>query len=424
MKNFLNKIINLAKLKDKKYVAFTEIQKTTQINKIFNAINDFSDQSEIRYVGGCIRKILSNEIVDDIDLSTNLQPTDVCKALDKKNIKFYETGVDHGTVTAVIEKTTFEITTLRKDVNTDGRHAKVVFTNDWLEDASRRDFTINSIYADINGNFFDPFNGKTDLKNGNVKFIGDPNKRLKEDYLRILRYIRFFLNYGKTGHDEQTKKALRQNISGVSLISNERLLSELKKLLISQNFVKIENDNFIKEILILIFPQLINLDNIKNLNEFSKNNFHKKNFVFLISFLIIDSSDNSDYFLYKYNLSNDEKRKINFLKDIFSKKIEKNFFSEKNLWKIFYKNNKDYLIDLIDFQIFKTKKVDKKLLELKNFFLDKPKPIFPIKARDLIDNYNYKEGIELGAKLKELEKFWLNNDFKISKEEIKEIVKS
>ncbi len=424
MKNFLNKIINLAKLKDKKYVAFTEIQKTTQINKIFNAINDFSDQSEIRYVGGCIRKILSNEIVDDIDLSTNLQPTDVCKALDKKNIKFYETGVDHGTVTAVIEKTTFEITTLRKDINTDGRHAKVVFTNDWLEDASRRDFTINSIYADINGNFFDPFNGKTDLKNGNVKFIGDPNKRLKEDYLRILRYIRFYLNYGKTGHDEQTKKALRQNISGVSLISNERLLSELKKLLISQNFVKIENDNFIKEILILIFPQLINLDNIKNLNEFSKNNFHKKNFVFLISFLIIDSSDNSDYFLYKYNLSNDEKRKINFLKDIFSKKIEKNFFSEKNLWKIFYKNNKDYLIDLIDFQIFKTKKVDKKLLELKNFFLDKPKPIFPIKARDLIDNYNYKEGIELGAKLKELEKFWLNNDFKISKEEIKEIVKS
>ena len=89
-------------------------------------------------MGGCIRKILSNENVDDIDLSTNLQPKDVCKALDKKNIKFYETGIDHGTVTAVIEKTTFEITTLRKDVNTDGRHAKVVFTNDWLEDASRR----------------------------------------------------------------------------------------------------------------------------------------------------------------------------------------------------------------------------------------------------------------------------------------------
>ena len=424
MKNFLNKILNLANKDDKKYLAFREIQKTTQINKIFSAINDFSDQSEIRYVGGCIRKILSNEIIDDIDLSTNLQPKDVCKALNKRNIKFYETGVDHGTVTAVIEKTTFEITTLRKDVNTDGRHAKVVFTNDWLEDASRRDFTINSIYADINGNFFDPFNGKTDLKNGNVKFIGDPNKRLKEDYLRILRYVRFYLNYGKIGHDEQTKKALRQNISGISLISNERLLSELKKLLISKNFIKVKNDNFIKEILILIFPQLINLDKIKNLNEFSKNNFHKKNFVFLISFLIIDSSDNSDYFLYKYNLSNDEKRKISFLKDIFSKKIEKNFFSEKNLWKILYRNNKDYLIDLIDFQIFKSKKADNKLLKLKTFFLDKSKPIFPIKARDLIDNYNYKEGIELGTKLKELENFWLNNDFKISIEEIKKMSKN
>ncbi len=424
MINFLNKILNFSKKNYKDNFAFKEIEKKTKVNKIFNAINEFSDQSEIRYVGGCIRKILQNEIVDDIDLSTNLTPKDVCKALNKKNIKFYETGIEHGTITALIDKTSFEITSLRKDVSTDGRHAKVAFTNDWLEDASRRDFTINSIYADMNGNFFDPFNGKMDLENGNVKFIGNPDKRLKEDYLRILRYIRFYLNYSKTEHDQATKKSIRQNISGVSLISRERLLQELKKLILSKNFIKIEKDEFLKEILLLIFPQLKNLNKINNLNEFSKKIFCNKDFVFLISFMIIDGTDNTDYFLYKYNLSNEEKEKINFLKNMSSKDEEKNFYSEKNLWKIFYKYNKNYLIDLIDFKIFKSSKVDKRLLNLKNFFLDKSKPLFPIKAKDLMNKYNYKEGVELGKKLKELENFWLNNNFNLSKEDIDKLVKN
>ena len=107
-----------------------------------------------------------------------------------------------------------------------------------------------------------------------------------------------------------------------------------------------------------------------------------------------------------------------------SKDEEKNFYSEKNLWKIFYKYNKNYLIDLIDFKIFKSSKVDKKLLNLKNFFLDKSKPLFPIKAKDLMNKYNYKEGVELGKKLKELENFWLNNNFNLSKEDIDKLVKN
>ena len=106
-------------------------------------------------------------------------------------------GIEHGTITAVINKKSFEITTLRKDVKTDGRHAQVEYTDNWLEDASRRDFTINSIYSDLDGNLFDPFNGRKDLQDGLIKFIGDPAKRIKEDYLRILRYIRFFLDTAK-----------------------------------------------------------------------------------------------------------------------------------------------------------------------------------------------------------------------------------
>ena len=178
-------------------IKFNNLKNKTSIEQIFKAIESYSDKSEIMYVGGCVRKILNNEKVDDIDLATNLSPKEVIEVLKKNNIKFFETGIKHGTITAIIDEYKFEITSLRKDIKTDGRHADVIFTNDWKLDASRRDFTINSIYSDIQGNLFDPNDGKRDLEEGKIIFIGDPEKRVKEDYLRILRYIRFFLNYSK-----------------------------------------------------------------------------------------------------------------------------------------------------------------------------------------------------------------------------------
>ena len=169
-----------------------KISKEEEVAKIFNAINTFSSISELRFVGGCIRKVINKEEIDDIDLATNLTPTQVCEALNKNNIKYYETGIEHGTITAVINDKSFEITTLRKDISTDGRHAEVEFSDDWKEDASRRDFSINAIYSDQEGNLFDPFNGRKDILEGNINFIGSAEKRIKEDYLRIVRYIRFF----------------------------------------------------------------------------------------------------------------------------------------------------------------------------------------------------------------------------------------
>ena len=147
----------------------------------------------MRFVGGCLRKlIIKDEKVDDIDLSTNLKPSNVVELLKKNKINFYETGIDHGTITAVINSKIFEITTLRKDIKTDGRHAQVEYTDNWLEDASRRDFTINAIYSDLDGNLFDPFNGRKDLNDGLIKFIGDPAKRIKEDYLKDFKIYKIF----------------------------------------------------------------------------------------------------------------------------------------------------------------------------------------------------------------------------------------
>ena len=403
-------------------LSFRNIKKETEVEKIFNAISSFSKSSEIRYVGGCVRKIINKEEVDDIDLAVNLKPNDVCKALKKKNIKYYESGIEHGTITALINGSKFEITSLRKDVDTDGRHAKVKFSDNWKEDASRRDFTINSIYADIEGNLFDPFDGNKDLKNGKIDFIGDAEKRIKEDYLRILRYIRFFLNYSKLKHNPIIIKIIKRNLSGFSNISSERLLDEFKKLLRSEGFLKLANDKDCLEITNLIFPQLKNISIFGKLNNFAKKNFVNVDSIFLLSLMIIDGTDNVDYFIYKFSLSKKDQKRLLFLNNFYSQKINSKTFLDKNLNKIFYFKGRQALMDIIYFKIFKTNKIDNKLLKMIEKFKDKESPVMPIKANALMEKYNISEGKELGNKLKLIEEVWANNNFQISEKEVQKIV--
>ena len=424
MYNFLKKIFKSTKKLTFKERSFLSIYNNTEVSKIFDAISNFNETSEIRYVGGCVRKILNHEEVDDIDLSVNLNPDEVKECLKLNNIKFFETGIKHGTITANLGLKNFEITSLREDVETDGRHAKVKYTKEWQQDSLRRDFTINSIYADKQGNLFDPNGGTKHLEEGRVKFIGDPNKRIQEDYLRILRYIRFFLSYSKQSHDLSLQKTIKQNIAGIVNLSKERLISELKKIILSKNFFKISEDPFSMEILETIFPQLVNLNNLGKLNEYSKSLLKRKSFVFLISYLIIDETDNTNYFLFKYNFSNENKKRIKFLFDNYNLFSEKDYFNKKNLQRIYYFNDKSYVIDLLDLKILNSKVAPKKIIELKKYFEKFEKPIFPLKAKDLLDQYNAKEGKEFGQKIKLLENIWLNNSFKLSKKEIDEVFKN
>ena len=424
MKNIFKKFFEKKKIVNQKYLEFEKLKNQSEVKNVFDAISNFSSDSEIRYVGGCIRKILNNEKVDDIDLSTNIRPEETILALKKNQINFFETGIKHGTITAVINQIKFEITSLRKDINTDGRHAEVEFSKNWKEDAFRRDFTFNSIYADLDGNIFDPFNGIDDLKNGNVKFIGDANLRIKEDYLRILRYIRFFLNYSNNDHDQNIKKIIKQNIVGIKKLSNERLLDELKKITLSNGFLKLSKDNFSLEILLLVFPELINIKIFENLNNYAQNNISRQDFIFLLSLMIVDNTNNVDYFFYKFNVSNEAKKRINFIKNFISQNYDKKYFSENNLWKIFYLHGKQHLLDIINFKLYTSKNLDKKLVKLKDLFISKSKPEFPIKAQSLIEEFNLKEGIELGRKLKEIENLWIENNFNISKKQIEKIARN
>jgi poly(A) polymerase len=190
---------------------------------------------EARVVGGAVRDALAGRAVVDIDLATSRPPTDTMAALRQAGVKVVPTGLGHGTVTAVVDGRGFEITTLRRDVETDGRHAVVAFTEDWRLDASRRDFTINAMSMARDGTLFDYFEGTADLQAGRVRFVGDPATRIAEDYLRILRFFRFYARYGRVPPDPATLAALRNGIPGLSRLSVERVWMELRRILAAPN---------------------------------------------------------------------------------------------------------------------------------------------------------------------------------------------
>jgi tRNA nucleotidyltransferase/poly(A) polymerase len=193
---------------------------------------------ETRAVGGAVRDALLGLPVSEIDLATTALPEQVMALARKAGLKAVPTGIDHGTVTIVVDGVPFEVTTLRRDVETFGRHATVAFTEDWVEDARRRDFTLNALYAGSDGTVFDPLGGYADLAAGRVRFIGDAEARIKEDYLRILRFFRFNAYYGKGPLDAEGLAACVRLRAGLDQLSAERVAGELRRLLVAPEAIR------------------------------------------------------------------------------------------------------------------------------------------------------------------------------------------
>ena len=191
----------------------------------------FAALPDARVVGGAVRDHLAGLDIHDIDLATPRRPEDVMAALRAAGLKAVPTGLAHGTVTAVVDHRGFEITTLRRDIATDGRHATVAFTDDWQADAARRDFTINAMSMGQDGTLFDYFDGAVDLRAGRIRFVGDPAARIAEDYLRVLRFFRFWARYGRVAPDAATRTALQNGVPGLTRLSVERVWSEISRLL-------------------------------------------------------------------------------------------------------------------------------------------------------------------------------------------------
>ena len=384
----------------------------------------FQNQNyKLKLVGGCVRKLITEEKIDDMDIAINIEPEKIKKVLIEQKIKFVETGIAHGTITVLINDFKFEITSLRKDLSTDGRHAKVEFTSNWEQDAQRRDFTINAIYSDISGEVYDPLNGIEDLKNGIIKFIGDPNQRIQEDYLRILRYLRFYTQYNKNKfHDEITIKAIKRNLDGLAKISRERILEELFKMMKLNNFSKLFEDEFCRFIILSILPQLRNYNRIKILNKISYKIKKQIDKILLLSILIVDETDNCNFFLYKYQLSNEDKKRILFIKNSFKNYSKQYLYSKKNLLKLTYLSDKLSVIELLIFLIFVNPEKISNIENLIDYIKEKTIPEFPINGKFLKEEFNFLEGKQLGDALKKLEKQWIDDGFKIDKGNVKSLL--
>ena len=401
-----------------------DLKNLEEVKSIFSVLENQDKGNKLMFVGGCVRKLLKKELVNDIDIATNLSPDELKNILRENNINFIETGITHGTITVVINKIKFEITTLRKDVSTDGRHANVEFISDWEEDAKRRDFTINAIYSDLKGEIYDPLGGLEDLENKIVKFIGDPNERIREDYLRILRYFRFYTQYNNHQHDIKIVQAIKKGLNGIRKISKERILDEFSKILNLKNFYELFNNEFSCSVILTIFPQLKHYDRFSAIQNIPNKIINRLNVPLILSILLIDNSDNCEFFLFKFKFSNRDKKKILFLLNKFKKINVKELLDEKKLVKLAYLGNAAEIIDLLVFLTFVSKEIDVNTVEKRISFLDKLRlPVFPITADYLKLKYNFSESRELGFALKKLEQSWIDNDFIIDKNDIKTILK-
>ena len=355
---------------------------------------------EILFVGGCIRNTILKKQVNDVDIATAATPEEIIKICKKNNIKAIPTGVKHGTITIVIDEKTYQITTFRIDEKNDGRHASVKFIDSLELDASRRDLTINALYCDVDGKIIDPLKAFGDLRLGIVRFIGDPNKRILEDHLRILRFFRFYALYGdkKKNLNPTALDACKKHRKKLKKISKERVTLEVKKLLAaSQPISTIKNMDKIN-----ILNQIIGNCEI---GPFIKYVDFEQKYKIQISWLgrLLSLQNNSDYKMIL--LTKKENRIITKLNEAILKNVDPIEFS-------YYNGIELGLIYSLLQNSFEKRELNKSLI---NQISSITTNLFPVKAADLGPKYH---GKEIGNKLYELESKWIKSKFKLSKAQL------
>lgn len=369
--------------------------------------------SALRFVGGAVRDTLLGLPIKDIDAATSLLPEMVMALLKEAGIKAIPTGIEHGTVTAVVGTQSFEITTLRRDVQTFGRHAKVEYTDDWEHDAARRDFTINALYLSPAGELFDYFGGCDDLKAGRIRFIGKPKDRIVEDYLRILRFFRFYARFGKGVPDEAAINACVEMAAHISELSAERVQMEMLKLLaVSAPSAALENMQ--GAVARYAFGGAINLVAVKHLERVERELSLAPDSLLRLAALLTDSS-RASALSRAWKLSNADSKRLAALLE-FSRDIGANLsLAEQKKWlrragaALFRQSA------ILHGAITGEKPKDyAPLLSLANSWVP---PQFPLSGEDLKE-IGMKEGKSLGDILKRLEEAWETSDYTLTREEL------
>jgi poly(A) polymerase len=357
-----------------------------------------SSDCEAFFVGGCVRNSLMNLPATDIDMATPLLPDDVMRLAKIAGLKVIPTGVAHGTVTVVSNKVPFEITTFRRDVSTDGRRATVAYSKSLEQDASRRDFSMNALYASLDGDIIDPLCGLTDLKAREVRFIGNPVDRIKEDYLRILRFFRFFATYGDhtAGLDSSALAACAQNLEGLKALSGERVGAEILKLLEASDPCSAIGAMEAAGVLNVVLPGATG----RTLYPFVTLEFVADP----IARLAALGCEDADV---RLKLSKKQALKLRLFKSSIG--------DGRSLDEISNVDGADVALTIAALRaaIFETHLP----ADLESQILFAAQQSFPIEARDLMPNF---VGKELGLALKKLHRAWLQSGFALTKSELLE----
>jgi len=374
--------------------------------KIINLLNP-GNKNFTKFVGGCVRKALNKKIDFDIDLASFLSSQKLREILQKNNYKIVSFAKRYGTIAVVVGKYKYEISTLRKDIKTYGRQADIERTENWFLDASRRDFTINAIYVDKYGKIFDPFNGTKDLQNNLVRFIGDPVQRIKEDYLRAIRFIRFSLEYRSLKANRKIFLILKKNLKNIRKLSSERLYNELKKIFkLKNSFDILKNKEFI-----FIIKKVYNLDFFNSLKKIKFFNTIELNYKIIIATLLIGKKNIIYKFVNFFKISREDKNYLHLLsQEFFNKKKIDSKYLKLLIYKYGYKKSNDVLIFLfLKDRILSFSKF-KKLLKI----LNKLKKLkFPINGNTFL-KIGIKQGPTIGKLIKKYENIWIQNNFKIN----------
>lgn len=399
-----------------KDAAFLTSRGLQQILSLLNC-----EGEEARIAGGAVRNALLGLDVNDIDIATTALPTEVTRRCEAIGIRVVPTGVDHGTVTAVIDGVPYEITTLREDIATDGRHATVTFGRDWQKDANRRDFTINGLYADQAGNVIDLVGGVADIRTKALRFIGDAEQRMREDYLRILRFFRFFAWYGHGRPDSNGIKASARLKDNLQELSAERVWAELKKLLCAPDPSRALLWMRQAGVLTAILPESEKwgIDAVHGLIKAEAEFEWSVDALLRLEAIIPPQETKIIELAKRLRLSNTESERLLAWAKAKGAAPET---TNKVLALELYRGEPQSVIDRLKLALASSfEKADKKaisgILRQLHYARDWQRPVFPLSGADLLAE-GIAAGPEVGKRLKALEEKWLASGFTLTKTQL------
>ena len=388
-----------------------------QTRRVMAALESSGQQA--RFVGGCVRNALVNRPVSDIDIATPLLPEAVIEHLQAAGIQSVPTGLLHGTITAVTEGKAFEITTLRRDVHGHGRHADVIFTDDWQLDAARRDFTINAMSCTLDGVVYDYFGGMQHLREGKVLFVGEPEQRIHEDYLRILRFFRFQAHFGQGAPDKAALKACQKNAKFLGRLSSERIRQETLKLLDSNQCAEIWSLMLDLGIVAHILPEGTKVARLKNLLK-AENLLHVPPLAILRLASLLDTTETG--FKNIVNALRLSTRETDHLHDLlFTPLPASRNDSALHLRQKTYRLGHDIVIGQLLLDVAETND-QKNLVATYQIVTSFRPPQFPLNGKDVME-LGIPAGPDVGRFLAAMETWWLEHDFKPGRGECLEKLK-